>query len=80
MHIAPGAGRRTSSSRRVHDLPVLTPVDEGGRFYPDYGWLAGLSTDEAAEPIIDDLRERGLLVEAETIGTPIRTAGAATRR
>ena len=36
---------RTSSSSRVHDLPVLTPVDESGRFYDEYGWLHGLSTD-----------------------------------
>ena len=46
---------------------MLTPVDEAGRFYPEYGWLAGLSTDEAADRIIEDLRERGPLREAETI-------------
>ena len=48
----------------MHDLPVLTPVDEAGRFYDDYGWLHGLSTVEAAEQIIGDLEERGRLVEA----------------
>ena len=42
------------------------PVDESGRFYPEYGWLHGLSTGEAAEQIVGDLGDRGLLVRAET--------------
>ena len=72
---------RTSSSRASHDLPVLTPVDEAGRFYDDYGWLHGLSTAEAAEQIVGDLGERGLLVDAGTYRAPLpATAGAATRR
>ena len=51
----------------MHDLDVLAPVDEAGRFYPEYGWLHGLSTVEAAEQIVGDLGDRGLLVRAETI-------------
>ena len=46
---------------------MLTPVDEAGRFYPEYGWLHGLSTGEAAEQIVGDLGDRGLLVRADTI-------------
>jgi isoleucyl-tRNA synthetase len=67
VHIAPGAGTEDFELSRVHDLPVLVPIDEGGRFLPGYGPFEGLSTDEAAEPIVDALRERGLLVEAGTI-------------
>jgi isoleucyl-tRNA synthetase len=67
VHIAPGAGPEDFVLSTVHDLPVLTPIDEAGRFYRDYGWLAGMSVDEARAPIIDDLRSRGLLVEAGTI-------------
>ena len=51
----------------MHELPVLTPVDEAGRFYPEYGWLAGRSAHEAADDIVGDLGERGLLVAAGTI-------------
>ena len=40
---------------------MLTPVDESGRFYDDYGWLHGLSTTEAADQIIGHLGERGFL-------------------
>jgi len=64
VHIAPGAGAEDFELSRVHDLPVLTPVDESGRFYDDYGWLHGLSTVESAEQIIGHLEERGRLVEA----------------
>jgi isoleucyl-tRNA synthetase len=49
----------------VHDLAVLTPVDEAGRFYDDYGWLHGLSTTDAADQIIGRLGETGFLVAAE---------------
>jgi isoleucyl-tRNA synthetase len=66
VHIAPGCGGEDFELSRVHDLAVLTPVDESGRFYPEYGWLHGVSTVEAADQIIGDLEERGLVVEATT--------------
>jgi isoleucyl-tRNA synthetase len=64
VHIAPGAGGEDFELSKVHDLPVLTPVDESGRFYDDYGWLHGLTTTEAADQIIGRLGETGFLVEA----------------
>lgn len=67
VHIAPGCGGEDFQLSRTLDLPVLTPVDESGRFYPQYGWLAGRFAHDAAEDIIEDLRVRGLLVEAKTI-------------
>jgi isoleucyl-tRNA synthetase len=63
VHIAPGAGQEDFDLGRREELPVLTPVDEAGRFYDDYGWLHGTSTGDAADQIVGDLRERGLLVE-----------------
>jgi isoleucyl-tRNA synthetase len=67
VHIAPGCGSEDFELSRVHDLPVLAPVDEAGRFYDAYGWLHGLSTVEAKDQIIGDLHERGLLVQAGEI-------------
>jgi isoleucyl-tRNA synthetase len=64
VHIAPGAGQEDFELGREHVLPVLSPVDEAGRFYEDYGWLHGSSTVEAADQIAGDLRDRGLLVGA----------------
>ena len=64
VHIAPGCGGEDFELSRVHDLPILTPVDESGRFYDEYGWLHGTSTGDAADQIVGDLRERRLLVHA----------------
>ena len=66
VHIAPGAGTEDFELSKVHDLPVLVPVDESGRFLPEYGWLHGTSTVEAADQILGDLRERGLLEHSDT--------------
>ncbi len=64
VHIAPGCGGEDFELSKVHGLDVLTPVDEAGKFYDDYGWLHGLSTVESADQIIGFIGERGLLVEA----------------
>ena len=64
VHIAPGAGQEDFELGRIHDLPVLSPVDEAGRFYDTYGWLHGLSTAESADQIVGRLAETGFLLEA----------------
>ncbi len=67
VHIAPGAGTEDFALGKANGLPVLAPVDESGRFYPEYGWLAGLATSEVADQVVNDLRQRSLLVRAGTI-------------
>ncbi|MBW3536379.1 MAG: class I tRNA ligase family protein, partial [Actinobacteria bacterium] len=67
VHIAPGCGAEDFQLSRTHDLDVLMPVDESGKFFPDYGWLAGRAAHDAADDIIGDLRSRGVLVDATTI-------------
>jgi isoleucyl-tRNA synthetase len=67
VHIAPGCGAEDFELSRVHDLAVVQPVDESGRFYPQFGWLHGLSTGESAEQIAADLAGRGRLIDAGTI-------------
>ncbi len=66
VHIATGAGPEDFELGRSLGLPVLTPVDEAGHFYDDYGWLHGLSTAEAADQIVANLTERGFLVSVDT--------------
>lgn len=63
VHIAPGAGAEDFELGREHGLPVLAPVDGEGKFYPAYGWLAGMTTTEAKQPIVDALQDKGVLVE-----------------
>ena len=65
VHIAPGCGAEDFELSRVYDLPVITPVDEGGRFYDRFGWLHGLSTSESAEQIATDLAGRARLIAAD---------------
>ncbi len=67
VHIAPGCGAEDFALGRSEGLEVLAPVDESGRYVEGYGWLTGLSTEEARQRIIDDLGRRGLLVAAGTI-------------
>ncbi len=67
VHIAPGAGAEDFELSRVHGLTVLAPIDESGRMLPGYGELEGKSTEEVAQPVIDDLRRRELLVDAGQI-------------
>ncbi len=67
VHIAPGAGTEDFELSRIHDLPVLVAIDESGRMNPEYGPFAGLTTEEVEQPVIDALRERGLLAEAGRI-------------
>jgi isoleucyl-tRNA synthetase len=67
VHIAPGCGAEDFELSRVHDLAVLAPIDESGRMLPGYGELEGKSTGEVVDPVVESLRERGLLVEATSI-------------
>ncbi len=67
VHIAPGCGSEDFDLGREHGLPVLAPVDESGRFYPEYDWLAGLATSEVTDKVLDHLRQRSLLVRAGEI-------------
>jgi isoleucyl-tRNA synthetase len=67
VHIAPGAGTEDFELGRELGLRVIVPVDDGGRFYDSFGWLHGASTVESTDQIVQNLAERGRLVEAGEI-------------
>ncbi len=67
VHIAPGAGAEDFELSKVHDLPVLAPIDEAGRFHRDYGEFEGRSTEEVEKPVVVELERRGRLVEHGSI-------------
>jgi isoleucyl-tRNA synthetase len=67
VHIAPGAGTEDFELGRELGLRVIVPVDDGGRFYDTFGWLHGASTVESTDQIVQNLAERGRLVESGEI-------------
>ena len=60
------AAPRTSSSRASTTSPCSRRSTSRAASTTEYGWLHGLSTVEAADQIVGDLGDRGLLVAAET--------------
>ena len=67
VHIAPGCGAEDFDLGKAQGLPVLNPVDESGRYYQEYGWLAGLATSDVADRVFEHLRSQDLLVSAGEI-------------
>jgi valyl-tRNA synthetase len=50
-----------------HNLPVITCIDEKGRMNDNAGRYAGMTTEEAKEAIVEDLKKEGLLEKTEAI-------------
>jgi isoleucyl-tRNA synthetase len=67
VHIAPGCGGEDFELGKVEGLEVLVPVDDAGCFLPAYGFLSGLTTDAAADPVREHLERNGVLVRSGTI-------------
>ena len=67
VHIAPGCGAEDFELSRVHDLPILMPINESGTFYNAYGEFEGRSTEDVEKPVVVELERRGRLVEAGSI-------------
>jgi len=66
VHIAPGCGAEDGRLGEELDLPFIAPLAPDGKFLEGFGELSGLSVHEVAEPIVRDLRERGLLLAKES--------------
>ncbi len=65
VHIAPGCGSEDFELGAAIGLPVIGPIDEGGRYYPTFGWLAGREAPAVTEAIIDDLEQRHFFYHLE---------------
>jgi isoleucyl-tRNA synthetase len=65
VHIAPGCGAEDYQLGKALGLPVIGPIDEGGRYYADFGWLTGLEAPNVADRIVDDLERRGVFYHLE---------------
>ncbi|HEY6235458.1 MAG TPA: class I tRNA ligase family protein, partial [Candidatus Elarobacter sp.] len=66
VHTAPGHGEDDFDTGVRYGLPIINPVDAGGRFTAEAGPYAGLQIFEANARVIDDLRASGALVASES--------------
>ncbi len=64
VHIAPGHGDDDYSLGQKNGLPILSPVDDHGRYTDDAGLpeLTGKYVFDANDDIVELLRDRGMLV------------------
>jgi isoleucyl-tRNA synthetase len=67
VHIAPGHGADDYVLGMEHNLPILSPVDDHGRFTDEAGLpnLTGKYVFDANPDIVELLRERGMLLSEE---------------
>lgn len=65
VHSAPAFGEDDARLGRENDLPTIHPVRPDGTFDERVGPFAGQFVKDADRGIIEDLRERGLLLNSE---------------
>jgi len=65
VHMAPGCGKEDFELGKQYDLPPVAPLNEFGIFVKGFGWLTGTHVYDSAEPIIQNLKEKGLLLKVE---------------
>jgi isoleucyl-tRNA synthetase len=62
VHIAPGCGAEDFQLGKQNGLPLIAPLEEEGNFLADgFGWLSGMHVSQVAEPVFENLKEKGLL-------------------
>ncbi len=68
VHIAPGHGEDDYSLGKTNGLPILSPVDDHGRYTNEAGIpaLAGKYVFDANRDIVEILREKGMLLGEQT--------------
>ena len=67
VHTAPGHGPEDFEVGQNYGLPIFCPVGEDGNFTGDAGKYASKFTKDENPQIIQDLQDKGLMYNAETI-------------
>jgi isoleucyl-tRNA synthetase len=65
VHIAPGCGAEDFQLSKEHDLVAIAPLTENGIFIDGFDWLSGMHVNAVAQPIFDNLSEKGLTYTVE---------------
>ena len=81
VHIAPGCGAEDFELSRVHDLPVVAPIDEAGRMLPPTSATSrGSRRPRSRDPSSRRCASAVCSSRRDGSSTAIRSAGAARRR
>ncbi|MBC7323684.1 MAG: class I tRNA ligase family protein, partial [Moorella sp. (in: Bacteria)] len=62
VHTAPGHGLEDYEVGLRYNLPVLSPLDDRGRFTAEGGQFAGLFVEDANKEVVKELEARGVLL------------------
>ncbi len=65
VHIAPGCGKEDFELGKQYDLPAVAPLNEFGVFVEEFDWLTGTHVYDSAQPIIENLKKKGLVFNVE---------------
>jgi isoleucyl-tRNA synthetase len=67
VHTAPGHGEDDFYVGKEYGLEVISPVDNSGRFTDEAGKFAGLYVHDANNDVIEELKNRGMLLKASKV-------------
>jgi len=65
VHIAPGCGKEDLELGKQYNLPAVAPLNELGVFVTGFDWLTNTHVYDTAQPIIKNLKEKGLIFKVE---------------
>lgn len=63
VHTAPGHGVDDFNVGRLYKLPVISPLDNMGKFTEEGRQFARMTTDEANKAVVKELENKGLLIK-----------------
>jgi len=66
VHMAPAFGADDYAAGARHDLPMLNPLDEAGRFTPEIPLVGGMFAKDADPVLVEELQRRGMLFDIGT--------------
>jgi isoleucyl-tRNA synthetase len=67
VHLSPGNGEEDFFAAQKHGAPVFAPFDDEVKFTREAGIFKGIFARDTDAMVIEELRKRGLLVEAKTV-------------
>lgn len=65
VHIAPGCGKEDFALGKQFGLKVIAPLGGDGRYGDGFGGFTGLDVHEVAELVIENLRDKALLLRPQ---------------